>query len=53
MLYSSFPDVYANTLLLFRYTLAAYEDCNFLNEILLFDIFCTDARGYAIYRCLV
>ena len=39
MLYSSFPDVYANRLLLFRYTLAAYEDCNLLNEIISFDFF--------------
>lgn len=39
MLYLSFPDVYSNRLLLFRYTLAAYEDCNFLNEIISFDFF--------------
>lgn len=40
-------------LFIFRYTLAAFEDCDFLDEVFSLEFFYTDARAHAVNMRLV
>ena len=51
---ASFPDVHANRLLIFRYTLAAFEDCDFSDEVFSFQFFSygrPSSRSFVVSSC--